>query len=1139
MKRHLPLCAAAMLGLLYAAAITPRAHAADPIDLIDAKKPRGGWKLNLGQEFPGAKGSLDLAAEPFEGRPVLKLDSDFTGGGAYIDAGVDLPRTPLDTITFHLKAPAGVDGLPIRLVDGTGQAHQLKVRIQPTGEWQRVVLPVRAFFDTMGTPDAINLTTQYQNWGGANDGRWHQPGRLMTILATRDMGKEPKALLIRDVQLQPYDVRTSVVRASLPINELLAHRRTDWQLNLGVEYAGAKGDLTLLPDQPQPGTNAMHLWGDFTGGGRYVGIKKAFDLPNTALDAIRLKLRSTDADTITVRLVDGSGQTHQQRNVKITADGQWHEVTFEPRNIAGGEHWGGANNGRWHDPVRHIEFMVTDYSDKSDKKAELDFADMSLDVRVVASVAPSAVSAAFDNVDTPDALPDGWRGEGDVHVAKEGHRRTPGSLELTRTLDNVETKTAVTGPRFAVAPGQWRIGFGVRADLHSPDNSYNAPVELDVFDSAGRKLDTLPLALGYGKTRWTDIAKSVELPAGAATASVRIALNKTYGSFCFDELTASPVRLGVLDRKVNRTLLDSDAVGNLFVPGAPVVIHATIEASRPLSDTERVVRYSLRDAEGAEAIAPGEITLTESGDDADKFIRTGGAFTYRADITLPADRLAVGRFYQLHTLVPQTGEPAEEFTGLALLPIAASKRYKPAEIPFTIRNWDGRIPAYYAMADRLGIRQIGLWGGWSEKAPYDAHLNGIDEIEKLEAGWLVGTPASNIEDHGFKKYSEESLREGMTNFLKAYGKRGMIGVCLGNEPHGTGQKVLDNVKAYKAVYEAAKAYDPNVFVMGTSVEPNREYFEAGYYNYLDAYDFHIYEHYTNVRKTMQEYRALMKEFNAVKPIHSTELGLNSLGQTRRAVSIEMVKKLTVFFAEGGSTVSWFTIQYPDGEGKARGTFGNAHCVFDCQYSRYNPRLDAITEYHLINSFLDKKFVAEKQYDTGVQAYRFADDKGHRMTVLWRDAGRLDVQLPLGDNAGPVNRLLIDGSSATLTPRDGAVTLTVDNEPIVLMHDGPAAMTDKLPDALPAATIHPVDTPAAAHPGAPLVITLEAPGLTAASLRAVGPALWHTKLEQAGDNRVSLHVDVPANTPARKARYVVQRVSGDKVSGETIVTLPVE
>ena len=119
----------------------------------------------------------------------------------------------------------------------------------------------------------------------------------------------------------------------------------------------------------------------------------------------------------------------------------------------------------------------------------------------------------------------------------------------------------------------------------------------------------------------------------------------------------------------------------------------------------------------------------------------------------------------------------------------------------------------------------------------------------------------------------------------------------------------------------------------------------------------------------------MKKYDAVKPIHSTELGLNSQGQTRHAVALEMIKKFTVFFAEGGATVSWFTIQYPDPEGKARGQFGDSHCVFDCKYNLYNPRLDAITYYHLVNGICDKKFVEEKHYPNGVQAYLFRDDRG--------------------------------------------------------------------------------------------------------------------------------------------------------------------
>ena len=45
---------------------------------------------------------------------------------------------------------------------------------------------------------------------------------------------------------------------------------------------------------------------------------------------------------------------------------------------------------------------------------------------------------------------------------------------------------------------------------------------------------------------------------------------------------------------------------------------------------------------------------------------------------LPVDRLVVGKFYELHAEVPQQGgEPVGEFSGLAILPVAKSKQFKP------------------------------------------------------------------------------------------------------------------------------------------------------------------------------------------------------------------------------------------------------------------------------------------------------------------------------------------------------------------------------------------------------------------------------------------------------------------------------
>jgi len=445
-----------------------------------------------------------------------------------------------------------------------------------------------------------------------------------------------------------------------------------------------------------------------------------------------------------------------------------------------------------------------------------------------------------------------------------------------------------------------------------------------------------------------------------------------------------------------------------------VVFHVTVEAVKPLPVAEQTLRYSVRDYWGAQQIQPGEVTLTRQSPKKDRFL-------YTAEIALPAGELEVGKYHELHVEIPQpSSEPVTEYAGLAILPPAVTKEYAPEDVPFTIRNWDSRISVYFHLADRIGLRMLGVWGGWSSKPPYKPHCPGIDTCRELSAKWVTGTPASQIERNGFDEYSEEALRAGMKNFLEAYADRGLAMIAMGNEPHGKGEKVLENVRAYRAIYETVKAFDPRIHVMGTSVEPNEEYFKAGYQDYLDSYDFHIYEHYTNVRRTIREYRELMKKYDAAKPIHSTELGLNSQGQTRLAVSREMIKKFVAFFAEGGETASWFTIQYPDPQGKARGQFGDSHCMFDCKYNLYNPRLDAITHYHVLNAICVKKFVQEQHYPSGAQAYLFRDEQGRCLQVLWLDGKRKDVFVPLPASQD-IALVRIDGSRQDLQTTTGGVT----------------------------------------------------------------------------------------------------------------------
>jgi len=1122
---------AVTVALLAALATTSLAQ--NPVSLIDPEKPTSGWEYGDGPEFPGARGKLEVAAgnsaaETFRDKPVLSLHGDFTDGGNYVQAEVALPGSGVGTLSFWVNSPAGSLGLPIRWMDTGGKVHQLKLKLNDKGGWQQIVLPLDDFFKKMGTPDALDIVSQYETWDGVQDAKRndkeYRPGAKLAILASRSMGGEKGTLLLSDMLFYPSDENVTSVAKTVRLDELLQEGEIDWGFNLGQEFPGAKGGLDLVEDQPEAGRNAMRLHGDFTGGGAYVGLRRSFEqLDIQAMKVLRIKMRSETAKTFSLRMLDGTGQCHQRKDLPFNADGKWHVVEFVPTEIAGGEHWAGANDGVWHDSIRLVELMLNDRSAEG-KTADLLISEITADVTIEAKAKPATFTEDFESDQSTAA----WQTVGAVRTDSPGYDGSQKALLLQRALSSLQTETRASSRPFAVGPGMWQVQYASKAKLHSPDNSYHGSIALEAYNAAGKLIETIPVDIVYGEQDWQVTKKTIELPRGASTATLRTELKKTYGSLWLDGLSAAPLSMGPLQRRIERILLATDAVGNLFLPGDQVVYRVTVEAIKPLPEAQRILRYSVRDYWGAEQLPPGQVALVNAP-------RGRTPFVYSAEIQLPSERLAVGKYYEFHAAIPrETGEPVREFSGLAILPTAVAKQYAAEQIPFTIRNWDSRIGVYFDLADRLGLRLFGVWGGWSADPPYKPHCPGIERCEAFGAKWITGTPAAQIERNGFTEYSEESLRQGMKKFLEQFADRGMAMIAMGNEPHGTGEKVLENVRAYKAIYETVKTFDPKIHVIGTSVEPNEEYFKAGYQNYLDSYDFHIYEHYTNVGRTMGEYRELMEKYGAVKPIHSTELGLNSQGQTRHAVALEMIKKFTVFFAEGGDTVSWFTIQYPDSEGKARGQFGDSHCVFDCKYNLYNPRLDAIVHYNMINGICDKKFVEQRHYPDGVQAYLFRNQQGDCLQLLWSDDARQDVLVPLP--AGQeVELVRLDGARTSLRSTTGGISLGVSVEPALLLYHDPQ---QGLAKTLGTPTLSLATAPTAIGEAATSVFTLTGPGLKAELLRVSCPPLWKTTVKQAGENRVECTARAPDSTPAREARIHIQLLSAGYPIGELTVPIRV-
>ncbi len=1055
------------------------AGAQETISLLDARSPTTGWEFNNGQEFPGATGALTADPNlPRDGHPTLKVTGNFTKGGNYVSAGRKFKPVDIRELSLWVRNP-GADHFSMRLNDASGQTHQIVLTTEPGTDWQHIVLPLERFFSRLGQADAVKGIAKYESWGGAKDGKWHGPATAIYILLSPTKEQRERNLWLGEVAITPraMAVPGAETRVTLPLDEITDGSH-DWRFSRGEEFAGAKGSLTVVKDTPKPGQTSLRLAGDFIVGGAYVAaIKELKELDVKDVTSFRLQARSSNTSSITIALVDSSGQTHQRKGVPIIPDGQWHELLIDPMKIAGGEHWGGANDGQWHGPPTQLALSLTNASDAKGKQPALDLTEIRAEALLPVFVQPPAFKGDFEQ---GAKLSGGWVTQGEVTIDPQAAYQGNGSLRLSRTLENTEQPCSAAGPKFPAAPGLWDLRLAAKASLHSPDNSYNATVHLECLDATGKVIDRLPLFEFYRESAWKISTKRVELPKGVAAARFQTQLNKSYGQFWLDDLSASYLAPSPRkDDRIARLLFSTAQVGNLLFPADSRSIGITVEAHKPLRDTQRHLTYTVRDYWGAPQTQPQTVDLLPAR-------QKDKRLSYEASIDLAGAPLEVGRYYEIHAELPQEGsEPFRNYTSFAILPEAITRSYQPEEIPFTARSWDNRIGEYIRLSDRIGLRLCGIWGTWSNQPPYTPEAPTLDLAKQLGMGWVSGTPIGGSIELGKYTYDETALRQGVRHLIEKFGHVRPMIISLGNEPHGTGARVLANVAAYRAVYEEAKKVDPTIKILATAVEPNEEYFQAGYGQWCDAFDFHIYETAADVRHSIAEYQGLMEKYHVVKPIWSTELGLNSQGQTRQVVATELLKKTATFFAAGGENMSWFGIMYPDTEGKNQGTSGDSHNVFDCRYNRYAPRLDAIAYYNAVNGIAVKKFIAEKTYQGDLHAFLFRDQAGHSLQVLWKDQGRADVAIPLTGVKG-VELIRIDGTRRALSGTRGALTLSITEDPLLLLYDSPAT---GLPETLLPAAAELVERPRTVPAGSPVSFAVKVRDAESGSLTLQAPPLW--------------------------------------------------
>jgi len=147
----------------------------NPLDIFSGQK----WTFYPGYEFPGAKGSARL--QEVDARNGLILNYDFTGGGAYVAAGlpVDIAEVSKE-IWFEVKADRELK-IMVRLEDSSSQTHQYQLLYQQPGDWQSLqldlALPPKGSFG--GPKDGVIHYPITKLWFGVGKGKsTGEPGEV-------------------------------------------------------------------------------------------------------------------------------------------------------------------------------------------------------------------------------------------------------------------------------------------------------------------------------------------------------------------------------------------------------------------------------------------------------------------------------------------------------------------------------------------------------------------------------------------------------------------------------------------------------------------------------------------------------------------------------------------------------------------------------------------------------------------------------------------------------------------------------------------------------------------------------------------------------------------------------------------------
>lgn len=331
--------------------------AAEVLDDFEDAARTAAWRFSNGAEFPGAAGRFQRSNEAaHSGQFGGRLEFDFTGGGAYVSAGLPLPPSaPPDEggvravrLWLHKATP---NRIGFRVTDSAGQTFQKQVSYHFPG-WQQV---------------RVRFGPWAAHWGGPNDGVFHWPARGFAVLIERHGGPDTGALWIDDVMGETEETRVDASEWTIDYRASTFGPEEPW----GFGGAGSREGGELSFDFRQGGTTA----------GLYTSISLLGDP-----QALTLRFRS-DGSGHRLRLGLGSHfQTFHRVLTTLEEEGE-QSVTVPLGPNEGWEWGGGENDGVWRPPLRVTSVAV----EKNEGGADVGTVEL-LELRCATRVTPETAT---------------------------------------------------------------------------------------------------------------------------------------------------------------------------------------------------------------------------------------------------------------------------------------------------------------------------------------------------------------------------------------------------------------------------------------------------------------------------------------------------------------------------------------------------------------------------------------------------------------------------------------------------------------------------------------------------------------------------------------------------------------------------